>query len=73
MELKSGSPEQQAETRHVLAYVLEASLRLMHPLMPFVTEELWQRTPRPLSRPKSIALAPYPAAKADVDEAALSE
>ena len=73
MELKSGTAEEQTETRHVLAYVLEASLRLMHPLMPFVTEELWQRTPKPSSRPKSIALAPYPVAKAEVDEAALAE
>jgi len=48
------------ETRAVLAHVLESSLRLLHPLMPFVTEELWQRVPRPASRPASVALAPYP-------------
>jgi len=34
----------------------------LHPFMPFITEELWQRVPRPASRPKSIALAPYPTA-----------
>ncbi|MBX3232666.1 MAG: valine--tRNA ligase [Labilithrix sp.] len=49
-----------AETRGVLAHVLETSLRLMHPLMPFITEELWQRTPRPASRKSSIAFGPYP-------------
>jgi valyl-tRNA synthetase len=49
-----------AETRETLAYVLEGSLRLMHPLMPFVTEELWQRVPRPPSRAASIAFGPYP-------------
>jgi valyl-tRNA synthetase len=48
------------ETRAVLAYTLEASLRLIHPLMPFVTEELWQRVPKPHSRKASIAFGPYP-------------
>jgi len=48
------------ETRAVLAYTLEASLRLMHPLMPFVTEELWQRVPKPHARKASIAFGPYP-------------
>ena len=48
------------ETRAVLAYVLEAALRLMHPLMPFVSEELWQRAPKPTSRKASVAFGPYP-------------
>jgi valyl-tRNA synthetase len=46
--------------RATLAYVLEGSLRLMHPLIPFVTEELWQRVPHPSSRKVSIAFGPYP-------------
>jgi valyl-tRNA synthetase len=50
-----------AETTAVLAQVIETALRGLHPFMPFVTEELWQRVPRPLSRPASIALAPFPA------------
>ncbi len=48
------------ETRATLAYVIEGSLRLLHPLMPFITEELWQRVPRPSSRKASIAFGPYP-------------
>jgi valyl-tRNA synthetase len=50
----------QRETRAVLAHVLETSLRALHPYAPFVTEELWQKLPRPKARPVSIALAPYP-------------
>jgi valyl-tRNA synthetase len=55
-----GTDAEKAETRAVLAHALEASLRGLHPFAPFVTEELWQRLPRPASRPVSIALAPYP-------------
>jgi valyl-tRNA synthetase len=63
-----------AETRSVMAHVLETSLRLMHPLMPFLTEELWQRAPRPASRRASIAFGPYPTAKdAIADEAVLRD
>ena len=49
-----------AETREVMAHVLETSLRLIHPIMPYLTEELWQRLPKPSSRKKSIAFGPYP-------------
>jgi valyl-tRNA synthetase len=53
-------PDLVPETRATLAYVLEGSLRLMHPLMPFITEELWQRCPRPRSRLSSVAFGPFP-------------
>ncbi len=56
-----GSDDEQRETRQTLAHVIEAVLRALHPYAPFVTEELWQRVPKPGSRPLSIALAPYPA------------
>jgi valyl-tRNA synthetase len=58
-------PEIVAETRATLAYVLEGSLRLLHPLMPFLTEELWQRVPRPRGRRESVAFGPYPTAAAE--------
>ncbi len=45
----------------VLLTVLERSLRLLHPVMPFLTEELWQRLPgRTSVHPETITLAPYP-------------
>jgi valyl-tRNA synthetase len=43
--------------RKVLVEVLEAAVRLLHPLMPFVTEELWQRLPH---EGESVMLAPFP-------------
>jgi len=50
----------------VLVYVLEASLRLLHPFMPFVTEELWQnlkkRLPADWQETESIVIAAYPEA-----------
>jgi len=48
------------ETKNVLAYVLEASLRLLHPFIPFITEELWHKVPRPADAGVSLALAPFP-------------
>ncbi|MEU6415162.1 valine--tRNA ligase [Microbispora sp. NPDC046933] len=45
-------------TKRVLGHVLDALLRLLHPLVPFVTEELW----RALTGGESIVVAPWPAA-----------
>jgi valyl-tRNA synthetase len=45
----------------VLLTVLDRSLRLLHPMMPFLTEELWQRLPgHEAIHPTTICLAPYP-------------
>ena len=50
-----------------LAHVLERTLRLLHPFMPFITEEIWQnlltRLPAEGDPPASIMLAPYPQAQ----------
>jgi valyl-tRNA synthetase len=48
--------EERAEASAVLAWVLERTLRLLHPVMPFVTEEIWQR----LGTGTSISVAPWP-------------
>jgi valyl-tRNA synthetase len=51
----------------VLAHVLERTLRLLHPFMPFITEEIWQnlrsRLPDEGDLPESIMIAPYPQAE----------
>jgi len=41
--LYDGSEEEKRSTSSVLAWVLERTLRTIHPMMPFVTEEIWQR------------------------------
>jgi valyl-tRNA synthetase len=52
------TPEVSA-ARSRIVYVLETSLRLLHPLMPFITEEIWQRLPH---EGDSIMTAPWPEA-----------
>jgi len=61
---KAGSP------LPVLTYVLEASLRLLHPFMPFITEELWQnmkeRLPQGMLEAPALIVARYPVADGKV-------
>ena len=49
--------KKQSQSVRVAAYCLETSLRLLHPFMPFITEELWQQTPHSGT---SLMVAPYP-------------
>ncbi|MGH2554989.1 MAG: valine--tRNA ligase, partial [Actinomycetota bacterium] len=54
--LYAGTPEEREAAASVLAWILERSLRMLHPFMPFVTEETWQR----FGVGESIMIAPWP-------------
>jgi valyl-tRNA synthetase len=56
--LYEGTDQDREDAASILAWVLERSLRLLHPFMPFVTEEAWQRFGR--TDADSIMVAPWP-------------
>jgi valyl-tRNA synthetase len=65
VQLASGDPNVQRGTRRTLLQVLEAALRLLHPITPFITEELWQRVSvlagrRQPSEETSVMVQPFP-------------
>ena len=73
--LFKGTEAEQRGTRHTLITVLESLLRLMHPIMPYITESIWQAV-KPLAgiNSDSIMLAAYPVYQAElVDETAQAD
>ncbi|HEY4567059.1 MAG TPA: valine--tRNA ligase [Savagea sp.] len=57
LPLQGEDEEAKQMTRSVLAYVFDNTLRLLHPMMPFITEEIWQNLPH---EGESITVAPWP-------------
>jgi valyl-tRNA synthetase len=59
--LYGGNPAAKTQTNSVLCYTIDACLRLLHPYMPFITEELWQALPH---EGEALIVAPWPKADA---------
>lgn len=62
--------ERKQTTRYVLAHVLDQTLRMLHPYMPFITEEIWQRLPH---EGDSITVAAWPTVNKDLHDEDASE
>ena len=70
VQLQSDDPQTQAACRATLIEVLDEILKLLHPITPFITEELWQKVgvvagTRGLEQTTSISIQPYPVVEPD--------
>ena len=64
----SGAPPEAAGARWVLTYCFDSALRLLHPVVPFITEELWQKLPG-RQADELLAVASWPERRAEFEDA----